>query len=165
VFINAASALAVPMAGAFADWWARRRPGGRMLAQACGLLAGSGLVAVVGLTGNVPTLLVTMTLFGICKGLYDAGIFASLYDVVHPRSRGTAAGLMNTVGWGVGALGPTLTGWYADHGPYETKAENMSHFIAFGGAIYLVGGLLLLAAVFFLARRDVATRWDTVAAR
>ena len=39
-----------------------------------------------------------MVVFGLCKGCYDAGIFASLYDVVPPRSRATAAGLMNTLG-------------------------------------------------------------------
>ena len=44
-----------------------------------------------------------MTAFGVCKGFYDSGIFASLYDSIEPSARGTAAGLMNTVGWGGGA--------------------------------------------------------------
>jgi MFS family permease len=95
-----------------------------------------------------------MVVFGVCKGFYDAGIFASLYDVVPPRSRATAAGLMNTVGWGLGSLGPLLTGWYSDHGPYGGKAENMSHFISYSASAYVVGGgLLLLAATKFI-RRD-----------
>ena len=42
---------------------------------------------------------------GFCKGIYDANIFASLFDVVRPEDRGTAAGLMNTVGWTGGLVG------------------------------------------------------------
>jgi hypothetical protein len=61
---------------------------------------------------------------------------------------------MNTVGWGLGSLGPLLTGWYSDHGPYGGKAENMSHFISYSASAYVVGGgLLLLAATKFI-RRD-----------
>ena len=126
-----------------------------MLAQATGLLVGAGFIVLVGRTTDMSVLILGMVCFGVGKGFYDAGIFASLYDVVHPRSRAFAAGLMNTVGWGGGALATMLTGWYADHGPYDTAVENMSHAIAFGGAIYLVGGLLLVATSLTLARRDV----------
>lgn len=51
-----------------------------------------------------------MTGFGFCKGLYDSGIFASLFDAIEPRARGTPTGLMNTVGWGGGAVGPVAVG-------------------------------------------------------
>jgi MFS family permease len=155
-FIHLASALAVPLAGVAADWLARRHVGGRILAQAGGLLVGAVFVFLVGSTRDVATLLVCMTCFGICKGFYDAGIFASLYDVVPPRSRATAAGLMNTVGWGLGSFGPFLTGWYADHGPHASTVENMSRFISGSSLAYLGGGLCLLAAVRCFVRKDVA---------
>ena len=99
-----------------------------------------------------------MVCFGLCKGFYDAGIFASLYDVVHPRSRASAAGVMNTVGWIGGAFATKLTGWYADNGSYGSPVANMSRFIAGGGLIYLVGGIVLLLMVAFFARRDVLRR-------
>ena len=126
-----------------------------MLVQALGLLIGSGFVFLVGTTNDVGTLLAAMTLFGLCKGLYDANIFASLYDVVEPRARATAAGLMNTVGWGGGALGPLAVGWIAKHGPQATEIENMSQAIAWGGAVYLAGAALLAVAILGFARRDV----------
>jgi MFS family permease len=91
VYIHLASALSVPLAGVVADRLARRLAGGRMLAQAVGLLVGAGFIAVVGLTDSVRTLILAMICFGLCKGFYDSGIFASLYDVVHPRSRASAA--------------------------------------------------------------------------
>lgn len=158
VFIFLASAISVPLAGTLADLCARRWLGGRILPQAIGLLAGAAFVSAVGRTTDRTSLLASMAAFGACKGMYDAGIFASLYDVVPPQSRGTAAGIMNTVGWGGGALGPYLTGWYSEHGPHSSKIENMSEFISWCGLIYLIGGGLLLIASVFLAPRDVRAR-------
>ena len=155
VYIHLASACSVPLAGLVADRLARRLAGGRMLAQALGLLFGAGFIAAVGLTSSVSVLILAMICFGVCKGFYDAGIFASLYDVVHPRSRASAAGVMNTVGWIGGALATKSAGWYADHGPQQDPMANMSQFIAGGGLIYLAGSVVLLLTVVFFARRDV----------
>ncbi|MBY0525947.1 MAG: MFS transporter [Gemmataceae bacterium] len=155
VFIHLASAVTVPVAGWTADRCARRWDGGRILPQALGLLGGSVFVMLVGATTDRVVLLASMAMFGVCKGFYDAGIFASLYDVIPARSRGTAAGIMNTVGWGGGALGPFLTGWYATHGPHDSEIANMSAFISSCWAVYVASGLLLLAAIGFRASRDV----------
>ncbi|MBX3735065.1 MAG: MFS transporter [Candidatus Didemnitutus sp.] len=157
VFIHLASALSVPVGGWLADKLARRFAGGRILVQAIGLVVGAGFVALVGLTTDVRTLLVAMTIFGLCKGLYDANIFAALYDVVEPRARATAAGIMNTVGWGGGALGPIAVGLATKYGRHARDIDNMSEAIAFGGVVYVVSAALLLAAVFVFARRDVPT--------
>jgi MFS family permease len=153
VFIHLASAASVPVAGLAADRLTRRFAGGRMLIQALGLLAGAGFVMLVGRTGEKGTLVLAMTAFGVCKGFYDSGIFASLFDVVEPRARGTAAGLMNTVGWGGGALGPVFVGWASKYGARPTEVENMSEAIAFGGVVYLVAAALLAAAMLLSARR------------
>ena len=164
VFIHLASAVSVPIGGLLADYFSRRHPGGRMLVQALGLLAGSVFVFLVGTTRDVRTLLVAMSLFGLCKGLYDSNIFASLYDAIEPAARATAAGIMNTVGWGGGALGTLAFGWVAKHGRHSTEIENMSEAIAFGGLIYLAGALVLFVAIFFFAKRDLAAKIPSVPA-
>ena len=146
-FIHLASACSVPVGGWAADRLSRRLAGGRMLIQAIGLLVGAIFVALVGATTQVSSLLLAMTVFGICKGLYDSNIFAALYDEVPPEARATAAGVMNTVGWGGGALGPLAVGWIAEHGSRGTEIENMSAAISWCGGIYLAGALLLGAAI------------------
>ena len=119
-------AFGVPVAGALADRLTRRVAGGRMLVQGIGLLAGAAFVVMVGRTGDRGTLIVAMTAFGLCKGFYDSGIFASLFNAVEPRARGTAAGMMNTVEWGGGALGPVFVGGASKYGSRPTEVENMS---------------------------------------
>jgi len=147
LFIHLASACSVPAAGWLADRLAQRFAGGRMMVQAVGLLAGAAFVFLVGNTTSISTLVCSMTVFGFCKGFYDSGIFASLFDAIEPRARGTAAGIMNTVGWGGGALGPLFVGLASKYGHRATEVENMSDAIAFGALLYLVGAAFLGVAI------------------
>jgi sugar phosphate permease len=153
VFIHLASAVTAPLGGWLADRWSRRRAAGRVLVQATGLLVGSVFVLVVGATQRVGVLILTMTVFGCCKGLYDANIFASLFDFVEPRARGTAAGLMNTVGWFGGALGPVTVGWLSQHGRHPSAVANMSEAISACALIYIMAAGLLFWAGFLMTAR------------
>jgi len=62
------------------------------------------------------------------------------------------SGIMNTVGWGGGGLGPIAFGWLAMHGHGATEVANMSAAISFGGLIYVLGGLTLIACAILVAR-------------
>lgn len=153
VFIHLASAFSAPMGGVLADYFSARMAGGRMLVQAIGLTVGSVFVFLIGSTGDVATLLISMVCFGVCKGLYDSNIFAALYDAIEPRARASAAGVMNAVGWGGGALGPLALGILSKYGGRPSEIENMSAAIAWCGAIYVAGAVLLAVNVIFFARR------------
>jgi MFS family permease len=141
-WIQLASALAVPVSGVLADRFSATIPGARILVQCCGLLLGSGCVFLVGSSETLASLVAAMVGFGLCKGFYDGGIFASLFDAVAPDRRATAAGLMNFVGWGGGALGPLIVG-IASSG---AGAERMGAVIAWSGTAYLAACSFLLAA-------------------
>jgi MFS family permease len=155
VFIYVASAVGSPLAGWLADRLSRRIAGGRIIVQGLGLACGTGFIYLVGMTSSLPTLLVAMTGFGLCKGFYDSNIFASMFDVIEPRSRATAAGVMNMVGWTGGAFGPLYLGWYAEHGRHAEEAANMSEAIARCSPIYLAGAVLLFLAVTVLRKREI----------
>ncbi|HEY5314102.1 MAG TPA: MFS transporter [Pirellulales bacterium] len=158
VYIHLASALSVPLAGVLADRLARRFAGGRIAVQALGLLVGSVFVFLVGITPTVSTLLVAMACFGFCKGFYDSNIFASLYDCIEPRARASAAGVMNCIGWGGGALGPLVVGLVARHGRHASEMDNMSEAIASCGVIYLIGAAALIVAIVLSQRGEIGRR-------
>src|SRR5205085_9070608 len=84
IYIQLASMVGATAGGWLADRWRMRLPGGRILAQATGALAGGPFIFLCGFTHDRGTLILAMSLFGLAKGLYDANIWAALYDVVTP---------------------------------------------------------------------------------
>ena len=141
IFAQLASMLGAPVGGWLADTLRRKTAGGRMMVQALGVFAGAPCVALCGLTGSVAWLVVSLALWGFFKGMYDANIFASVYDVIPPETRGSAAGLMNTIGWlGGGAAAPLTIGVLA-------QAYGLSVAIALASAVYLMAGAFLITAM------------------
>jgi MFS family permease len=154
VFVQLASMAGSITGGWLADRLRARRAGGRMLVQAIGVFGGAPFVALCGLTQSILWLIVALTVWGFFKGLYDANIFASVFDVIRPEARGTAAGYMNTVGWlGGGATAPLLIGLIA-------RNHGLGLGIALASIVYLAAGLLLLLASFVFAPRDVERMRD-----
>ena len=147
VAIQLASAVSAPLSGMLADRLALSIRGARMLVQAVALILGSFCVVAVGRAPGMEVLVGAMIFFGLCKGAYDGGIFASAFDCVPPWERASVAGLMNLIGWGGGALGPLAIGLASSFGS-GTQMERMSGAIAWSGAAYLVAAGLLLAALF-----------------
>src|SRR5207244_1757222 len=98
LFLQLASLVGAATGGWLADWLRQRSPGGRMQVQALGLICGAPFVVLCGMTQTIPVLVAALIGWGFFKGLYDANIFASMYEVVRPEARGAAAGLMNTIG-------------------------------------------------------------------
>lgn len=79
--------------------------------------------------------------FGIFKGVCDAGIFASFFDVVAPRYRASAMGIMLCVGFVIGSTASTILGFMRDHFGLTIGISSLS-------LLYVVN-----AAIIFLARR------------
>jgi MFS family permease len=151
VAIQLASAMSAPLSGMLADRLSCRLKGGRILLQASGLLLGIFCVVAVARATTLPMLITAMIAFGLCKGAYDAGIFASVFDLVSPEERASVAGLMNMLGWGGGALGPLALGFMATYA-HGTPMERMSRGIAWSSLAYLLAAGLLLWA-FFIFRK------------
>jgi MFS family permease len=140
VYIQIASVLGVISGGIFADALVTKMSGGRMLAQSVGLLVGVPFVFLTGWTTSVGVLVFAMIGFGYFKGLYDANIFASLYDVVPITRRGAAAGVLNSLGWLGAGFAPVAIALAAAH--YGMGAS----ISATAGIYVLIGTLLLMGA-------------------
>ncbi len=141
IYIQIASVLGVISGGIFADALVKKMSGGRMLAQSLGLLVGVPFVFLTGWTTSVGVLVCAMIGFGYFKGLYDANIFASLYDVVPVARRGAAAGVLNSLGWLGAGFAPVAIAIAAAH--YGMGAS----ISATAGIYVLIGVLLLMGAV------------------
>jgi MFS family permease len=134
------------LGGLMADTLRRRTRGGRMYVQALGALCGAPLVFLCGTTVNLTMLELGLFCLGLCKGVYDSNIWASLYDVVPPSRRSTAVGIMNMIGWIGGSILAVLVGLAVDQG------TTMSVAIASTASIYILVALVLSGAGFLVPR-------------
>ena len=144
MYLQLSSVVGVLCGGLLADVLARRFAGGRMLTQALGLFLGIPFLFFTGWAASVPAVVLGMIGFGYCKGIYDANIFASLYDVVAVRQRGTAAGMMNSMAWLGGGFAPIVIALAA-------SKYGMGPSISGTAIVYFVSGFLMLLA----ARRTI----------
>jgi MFS family permease len=150
IFAQLASMLGAPAGGWLADALRRRSPRGRLIVQSIGVFAGAPFVVLCGMTDSVGLLMTALACWGFAKGMYDANIFASVYDVIPAENRGAAAGLMNTIGWlGGGAIAPFAIG-------VVSQQYGLSIAIACASAVYLLAGGFLLVAILFYVDRDAA---------
>ena len=145
IFAQLAGMLGSATGGWLADAAVRRSRKGRVFVQAIGVFAGAPFVVLCGMTQSVTWLIVALAGWGFFKGLYDANIFASPFDVIRPEARGTMAGMMNCVGWlGGGGSAPIIVGLIAQH-------ANLGFAIATTSVVYCLAGLLLvICGVFFI---------------
>ena len=147
-FIQMASIVGSLLGGVWADMWAQWRLDGRIRVQALAALFGAPFIFLCGYTRDPLTLIVAMTLFGLCKGIYDSNLTAAYYDVITPLRRGTATGLMNLVGWMGAGLGSLAIGVAVDH------HITMSAAISSTALIYISVSATLYCAT-FTAERDI----------
>jgi MFS family permease len=139
-YLQLASVLGVMSGGVLADRLVRRSRAGRMQTQVVGLFAGVPFIFLTGWTRSVPMLTFAMTGFGYFKGLYDANLWASLYDVTKVERRATALGLMNAVGWVGGGAAPVAIG-------FASQRFGMSACISATSIIYLLVGVMLIVGL------------------
>ena len=148
LYIQVTSLVGSPLGGWMADSLRRRFPGGRILVQAFGIFCEAPFAVMCALTGSMGWLIAGLLFWGLFKGLYEANIFASVFDVIRPEARGTATGFMNMTGWlAGGGTAPVLVGWLSER-------FGLSIAIATAASAYWIAALLLLVAAFRFAPRD-----------
>lgn len=148
MFYHHAGAFAgVIIGGVIADKTARQNKRNRLLLQAFSLLAGAPFIYWIGMGSTEVVTYVALFLFGIFRGMYDSNIFASLFEVVSPAVRSSAAGLMLMCAFLVGAFSPYLLGVLK---PTLGLAAGLSWL----WLSYVAGGLFIFIAVLFFFKKD-----------
>ncbi len=147
--------VGVLVGGKIADRFALVRPSVRMETNFVGLLLGAPFIYGLGQATTVTACYVALGFFGLFRGVYDSNLFASLFDVVAPRLRASATGLMLSFAFIVGSLAPAMLGWMKARVGLATALSSLAWF-------YLLGAACLLVAVrFFLARDYVHQTSDS----
>ena len=137
------------LGGYLADRFVGSNPRSRIWVQCGGVLAGAPLVAFCGLSHSLTAVITALTCWGFCKGIYDSNIFASAFDVVPVRARGTVSGLMNCIGWLVGGgAAPVTIGLLATY-------LTLGKAIATSAAVYVLAGVLLTLSAKRLLQKDL----------
>ncbi len=142
IFAQLGSLLGAVTGGYSADRARERWKSGRIVVQAIGLFAGVPFVLMSGLGSSLTFVAAAFFGWGFAKGIYEANIFASMFDITSPETRGGVVGLMNMAGWLFGAgTAPVLVGYLAER-------SSLGFAIACTATIYIAGGLLLVVASF-----------------
>ncbi len=148
----AAAFVGVMVGGRLTDRLAARRRTIRFEANALGLLAGAPFILWMARADQPWTCYLALAGYGLFRGIYDSNLFASLFDVVEPRFRASATGLMLSFAFVVGALSPLVLGWMKTRVGLETGLASLSAF-------YAAGGLFIVTALGLWFKKDyVETR-------
>lgn len=131
------------LAGArFSDRMVGRRKRVRMEVEYLGLFFGAPFIYLMGSTDVLWIAYVGLAGFGFFRGVYDSNLFAALFDVIEPKYRATATGIMLSIAFIIGSFSSVILGWMK-------QSISLSTGIASLGLVYLVSSLILF----------VATRW------
>jgi MFS family permease len=149
LFAQVASMVGAPVGGWLADIAAKRMVGGRVLVQAIAVFCGVPFVFLWGRANSIRWVIFALAAWGLSKGLYDANSFASVFDVVPPQVRGTAAGFLNMTGFLGGGSAPLIIGFVA-------QRVGISWAISLAAIAYALAGVLLATSLAGFIRKDVA---------
>ena len=141
------AALGVLLGGKISDMLAARRPTVRIETEFTGLFLGAPFIFFMGATDSFWLCCAGLAGFGLFRGVYDSNLYATLFDVIEPRYRSSAVGIMLCFVFFVSAFAPVVLGWAKTTIGLSTALSALS-------LSYVIGGAILLAAWKFTFRKD-----------
>lgn len=131
-----------------ADAFVKRRHGIRMEMNMLGLVLAAPFIWWMAKADAFVTVCVAMGLFGFFRGVYDSNQFASIFDVIAPRYRASAMGIMLCFAFIFGAVAPVVLGVVRD------ATGGMSVGLAALAGFFIVGAALIAVARTVFLKRD-----------
>lgn len=151
LYHHMAAMVGVLIGGRLSDAMVVSRRHFRLELQTVSMLLGAPMIFLLGYSGTLAATWLSMAAMGFCRGLYEANTHASLFDVIAPRYRASAVGVMTTMGFLAGSVSPLLMG-------YCRRVFGNEHGLSYGfsalSIAYVLGGLAIFAALKFTFHRD-----------
>ena len=144
---------AIMLGGFVTDAFVKRYPRFRLLFQSCALFLGAPALVFVAYAPSVAMTWVAVAVYGVFRGFFEVNTHASLFDVVAPKHRSTAVGLLNMLAFFFGGLSGILMG-------HLSKSDGVAGFergFALMGGVYAVAGCMMLCSLLFTFNRDRVT--------
>jgi MFS family permease len=139
--------LGVLSGAKISDHYARTNARSRLIVQSLGLLLGAPFIYGISMSDTQTLTYTALFLFGIFRGWYDSNIVASLYEVVSPKIRSSAYGLMLACAFLIGSIAPFLLGVLKPTLGLEKGLASLS-------GVYVLGALFIGAGAFVFFDRD-----------
>ncbi len=141
------AALGVLLGGKISDMLAARRRTVRIETEFVGLLLGAPFIFFLGATDSLWFCCASLAGFGLFRGIYDSNLYATLFDVIEPRYRSSAVGIMLCFVFFVSAFAPYVLGW-------AKMTVGLSTALSALSISYVIGASILLAARLLTFRKD-----------
>ncbi|MGH7944834.1 MAG: MFS transporter [Opitutaceae bacterium] len=153
VYHHVGAFAGVIVGGILSDRLAVSHPQRRLFLQGAALFAGAPFIWMLGTQSGPGVLFAALAGFGLFRGVYDAGIYASLFEVIEPRLRATALGFIIALVYLFGAIAPVLLG--ALKGQF-----GLSFSFSLLALVYVTGGIAATMAggIFFARDQRLAIR-------
>lgn len=121
-----------------ADRLVRVRHGIRMEMNITGLVLGAPFILWMSEAGTFQAVCAAMGLFGFFRGVYDSNQFASIFDVIAPRYRASAMGVVLAFAFAFGAVAPVVLGMVKDSFSMSAGLSSLCVFFLLGAALIAV---------------------------
>lgn len=148
---HAAAFVAIMLGGTLTDRLVTKYPSFRLWLQGVALFLGAPMIYWIGRADGVNMTWVAMAAYGVFRGLFETNTHASLFDVVPPKYRATAVGMMTMTAFLLGSLSPLLIGRLCDS---YGKAQGMEIGFAALAVTYVLGAVAIFCSILFTFRRD-----------
>lgn len=136
-------------------WWSDRRasdhPAFRPKLMATAMLLGAPAIYLLGHVGSLTAVCATIAAFGFFRGLYEANTHAALFQVVAPRQRASAVGIMSMIAFLLGSVSPWLLGRMREH---SVGQDGLGQGFATFSTAYLLGSAALFVVAFVTFKKD-----------
>jgi MFS family permease len=137
--------LGLLLTGIASDRLVLRYPRSRLLSMGLGLTLCAPWIYLSATLDSTFAVYCALGAFGFFRGVYDANLFAAIFDCVENRLRSTVTGLVVACAYAVGAIAPVMMGALRDHYGMEAGLQALA-------IVALVAGLLFLSIVLKASR-------------